>query len=69
MTRHHGEICIGFKSNLPELQNDPYFGVYINPPKDTPFHFEIEHTFLVVVAPHDNNEHHPVNSSDFTVAF
>ena len=63
MTHHHEEVCIGFKSNLAEFQKDPYYGVYLNPPKDQIFHFEIEHTFLVVVGPHRTQyEDHQVDS-------
>jgi len=34
-----GEVCIGFKSAMSELQGEPYEGVWINPPKDRHFDF------------------------------
>jgi ion channel POLLUX/CASTOR len=34
-----GEVCIGFKSPMPEIQAPPYLGVYLNPPKQHQFPF------------------------------
>ena len=34
-----GSVCIGFKSQMPEIQGAPFEGVWINPPKDRTYDF------------------------------
>jgi len=36
----HHEVCVGVKSADPSIQGAPYFGVYVNPPKERTFQFE-----------------------------
>jgi hypothetical protein len=35
----HHEVCVGIKSADPSLQSAPYYGVYVNPPKEKRFQF------------------------------
>lgn len=48
-----GEVCIGFKSTMPEIQVPPYLGVYLNPPKNHLFSF-IDQDELVLLRPKEN---------------
>ena len=47
-----GEVCIGFKSKMDEIQADPYLGVYLNPPKDQVFPFSNEDLLVILRSKH-----------------
>ena len=47
-----GEICIGFKSEMDELKAEPYFGVYLNPPKDQQFSFSKSDLLVILRSKH-----------------
>ena len=50
-----GEICIGFKSDMLEIQAAPYSGMYINPPKDHAFPFCEGDQLVLLRLNQDNN--------------
>jgi hypothetical protein len=35
----HHEVCVGIKSADPSLRGAPFYGVYVNPPKERSFQF------------------------------
>ena len=43
-----GSVCIGFKSQMTEIQGAPFEGVWINPPKDRTFDF-LEDDLLILL--------------------
>jgi hypothetical protein len=43
-----GEICIGFKSSMPEIQGEPLEGVLINPPKNRTYDFFEEDCLILL---------------------
>lgn len=50
-----GEVCIGFKSAMDEIQKAPYSGVYLNPPKDKAFPFSEDDELVLLRKNLDND--------------
>ena len=45
-----GEVCIGFKSEMAEISEEPYLGFYLNPPKDQVFPFSSDDLLVILRA-------------------
>jgi ion channel POLLUX/CASTOR len=44
----HHEVCVGVKTSDPSVQGAPYFGVYVNPPKERAFQMQAGDMVIVL---------------------